>query len=658
MNIAFIGFLGVRMLMIQSDTLSNVVVTANRQANKVEFVAAAVTQSKIQKGSINTPEGLTNLPGIFIQRTNQGGGSAFVRGLTGNQTLLLLDGIRFNNSTFRYGPNQYLNTIDPFNLDKVEVLLGSGSVQYGSDALTGAVQLFTLNPEFSNQIKWGGIHSARWGSQGMEKSLLNRISYQSSKLSAFASIGYKSFGDISRGGNNILQKPTGYDETNVLSKIRIKLSENWQIETLIQQNQQKNVPVYHKVQLENFAVNEMSLQRYQRGYVKLKGEFKHPLIQSLELISSIQNSLEDRKLQKNGSSTTRYESDEINTVGFTAQIKSQFNSIHSAMSGIEIYSDDINSSRKDINPTKTQKLRGLYPDNSQYTSLSAFSLHQWQLNKWAINAGLRYQQSIAALPDTTVGNSTISLGALVYDIGTAYQLNPNNFLFVNYSTGFRAPNMDDLGSLGIVDFRYELPAFQLKPEYSINKTLGLRKKVGNWRSEWVLFHTQLENIITRVKTSEIIQSYSVYKKENIDKAYLYGFEINQTLLISPSFTVKSQISYTYGQNVSQNEPMRRIPPLHGNVGLQYQNAKWNMDVNWLFADRQDRLSAGDKADNRMNSSGTAGWGIINTQISYQINPHIRVNMQGLNLNNVPYRMHGSGIDGVGRSLFMQLNYQW
>lgn len=572
--------------------------------------------------------------------------------------MLLLDGIRFNNSTFRYGPNQYLNTIDPFNLDKVEVLLGSGSVQYGSDALTGAVQLFTLNPEFSNQIKWGGIHSARWGSQGMEKSLLNRISYQSSKLSAFASIGYKSFGDISRGGNNILQKPTGYDETNVLSKIRIKLSENWQIETLIQQNQQKNVPVYHKVQLENFAVNEMSLQRYQRGYVKLKGEFKHPLIQSLELISSIQNSLEDRKLQKNGSSTTRYESDEINTVGFTAQIKSQFNSIHSAMSGIEIYSDDINSSRKDINPTKTQKLRGLYPDNSQYTSLSAFSLHQWQLNKWAINAGLRYQQSIAALPDTTVGNSTISLGALVYDIGTAYQLNPNNFLFVNYSTGFRAPNMDDLGSLGIVDFRYELPAFQLKPEYSINKTLGLRKKVGNWRSEWVLFHTQLENIITRVKTSEIIQSYSVYKKENIDKAYLYGFEINQTLLISPSFTVKSQISYTYGQNVSQNEPMRRIPPLHGNVGLQYQNAKWNMDVNWLFADRQDRLSAGDKADNRMNSSGTAGWGIINTQISYQINPHIRVNMQGLNLNNVPYRMHGSGIDGVGRSLFMQLNYQW
>ncbi|MHA8066522.1 TonB-dependent receptor plug domain-containing protein [Aquirufa sp. ROCK2-A2] len=658
MNIAFIGLLGVRMLMIQSDTLSNVVVTANRQANKVEFVAAAVTQSKIQKGSINTPEGLTNLPGIFIQRTNQGGGSAFVRGLTGNQTLLLLDGIRFNNSTFRYGPNQYLNTIDPFNLDKAEVLLGSGSVQYGSDALTGAVQLFTLNQEFSNQEKWGGIHSARWGSQGMEKSLLNRISYQSSKLSAFASIGYKSFGDISRGGNNILQKPTGYDETNVLSKIRIKLSENWQIETLIQQNQQKNVPVYHKVQLENFAVNEMSLQRYQRGYVKLKGEFKHPLIQSLELISSIQNSLEDRKLQKNGSSTTRYESDEVNTVGFTAQIKSQFNSIHSAMSGIEIYSDDINSSRKDINPTKTQKLRGLYPDNSQYTSLSAFSLHQWQLNKWAINAGLRYQQSIAALPDTTVGNSTISLGALVYDIGTAYQLNPNNFLFVNYSTGFRAPNMDDLGSLGIVDFRYELPAFQLKPEYSINKTLGLRNKVGNWRSEWVLFHTQLENIITRVKTSEIIQSYSVYKKENIDKAYLYGFEINQTLLISPSFTVKSQISYTYGQNVSQNEPMRRIPPLHGNVGLQYQNAKWNMDVNWLFADRQDRLSAGDKADNRMNSSGTAGWGIINTQISYQINPHIRVNMQGLNLNNVPYRMHGSGIDGVGRSLFMQLNYQW
>jgi outer membrane receptor protein involved in Fe transport len=658
MSLSVIGILSIQLMFGSSDTLTNVVVSASRQENLVKQIPAAVTQQKIEKNSLNTPEALANLPGVFIQRTNQGGGSAFVRGLTGNQTLLVLDGIRFNNSTFRYGPNQYLNTIDPFNLDKVEVLRGTGSVQYGSDALTGAVQLFSHQTEFSNRPQLSGQHSLRWASQGMEKSSLNRINYQSSNISAYFSAGLKNFGDISRGGNNALQNPTGYDESNLLAKATYKLSSKWQLEALWQQNQQKNVPVYHKVKLENFAINEMSLQKYERAYAKLNGTLNHPVWQSLEMIASVQNSLENRKLQKNGSSTTRLESDHIQTLGLSTQIKSQFLNNYSAISGIEMYSDLIHSSRKDVNQNSTKNTRGLYPDQSRYTSLSIFSLHQWQVQNWSINAGLRYQQSIANLLDSTVGNAKVSLGALVYDVGINYEVNKSNNLFFNYSTGFRAPNMDDLGSLGIVDFRYEFPAYQLKPEYSFNKTLGWRKSTNKWTGEWVIFHSQLENIINRIKTKEVIQSYTVYRKENIDKAYLYGFEVNQSVLLFPQFILKAQVSYTYGQNVSQNEAMRRIPPLHGNVQTEYTSQNWSWSLNWIFADRQDRLSAGDKSDNRMNPNGTAGWGIVNAQVKYRFNPHLQLSMQGLNLNNVPYRMHGSGIDGIGRSLFVQLNFQW
>jgi outer membrane receptor protein involved in Fe transport len=139
---------------------------------------------------------------------------------------------------------------------------------------------------------------------------------------------------------------------------------------------------------------------------------------------------------------------------------------------------------------------------------------------------------------------------------------------------------------------------------------------------------------------------------------LYGFEVNQSVLLFPQFILKAQVSYTYGQNVSQNEAMRRIPPLHGNVQTEYTSQNWSWSLNWIFADRQDRLSAGDKSDNRMNPNGTAGWGIVNAQVKYRFNPHLQLSMQGLNLNNVPYRMHGSGIDGIGRSLFVQLNFQW
>lgn len=658
MHFLVIPLLSIRFFLTNSDTLSNVVVSATRTNSNFQTLPVAISRQTISQSSLNTPEAFSSISGIFMQRTNQGGGSAFVRGLTGNQTLLILDGIRFNNSTFRYGPNQYLNTIDPFNLEKVEVLKGSGSVQYGSDALTGAIQLFTTTPQYKESSEFTGNHIARWASQGMEKSLLNRISFQSKKITAFFSAGYKSFGDISRGGSNTLQQPTGYEESNLLSKFRFKLSQKWEMEALIQQNQQYHVPVFHKIQLENYAVNEMALQNYQRAYVKWIANFNSQIVKSFDFISSYQRNIEDRTLQKNASLTTRYESDHVQTLGWISQIKSTLGQQHSATTGVELYHDLIGSTRKDINSIKTIPLRALYPDGSDYYSFSAFSLHQWQSKRWQFNAGVRYQQNTAVIPDTSVGKSTISMGAFVYDLASSYALNKRNILFFNYSTGFRAPNMDDLGSLGIVDFRYEYPAYQLKPEYSSNKTLGFRTKNGKWKSEWVIFHSDLSNLINRVKTTEIVQNYPVYRKENIDKAYIWGFEIDQQYQLNEQFDLKGNLSYTFGQNITQNEPLRRTPPLHGYFSIDYHPNQWNIGLQWIFADRQDRLSSGDKADNRMNPNGTPGWGIINSQVKYLLNSHILMSLQGINLTNVLYRMHGSGIDGMGRSVFLQLNYQW
>ena len=62
---------------------------------------------------------------------------------------MLVDGIRLNNSTFRLGPNQYLATIDPGQIERIEVVRGSGSVLYGSDALGGVINILTTRPQFS-----------------------------------------------------------------------------------------------------------------------------------------------------------------------------------------------------------------------------------------------------------------------------------------------------------------------------------------------------------------------------------------------------------------------------------------------------------------------------------------------------------------------------
>ena len=646
------------------DTLANVVVSASRQqiSNlKTPYSVSVFQQKDIEKlASRATPDMLSNIPGVFIQKTNLGGGSAFVRGLTGNQTLLIIDGIRFNNSTFRYGPNQYLNNIDPSIISKIELLKGSGSVQYGSDALTGVVNFFTLQPEFTAQKTFGGQLSARVATEGMELSEQLKMTYTSENTGIVFVGANKQFGDIVRGGGLGLQRPTGYNEWDFFGKIRQQLSKTWILEGLIQTTQQSQVPVFHKIQLENFKINEMDLQKYQRSYLKAIGQYENPLFKKIEFSVSQQTSIEQRKLQKNTSTTLRAERDEINTMGILADVQSQFSSTWSAHSGIDYFNDRINSTRQDINLTNNsiKALRGLYPNNAGYQYQSVYSIHHLDLDAWQIETGLRFHQNVASLPDTTLGLTKVKSSALVYSLGVARAISQGISIYANTSSGFRAPNMDDLGSLGIVDFRYELPAFDLKPEYSQNYEIGIKISKAKFFQELTIFQTELENLITRLKTSNVLQGYSVYEKRNVDKAILRGGEWSGRYELSNSVSAKANISYVYGQSVTLNEPMRRIPPLHGGFSLSYARKNLFLNSELLFAATQDRLSAGDKADNRMNPLGTPGWAIVNVQANYLFNSHFSVSLQAQNLGDVDYRMHGSGINGVGRSLWGQIHLKF
>ena len=646
------------------DTLANVVVSASRQqiSNlKTPYSVSVFQQKDIEKlASRATPDMLSNIPGVFIQKTNLGGGSAFVRGLTGNQTLLIIDGIRFNNSTFRYGPNQYLNNIDPSIISKIELLKGSGSVQYGSDALTGVVNFFTLQPEFTAQKTFGGQLSARVATEGMELSEQLKMTYTSENTGIVFVGANKQFGDIVRGGGLGLQRPTGYNEWDFFGKIRQQLSKTWILEGLIQTTQQSQVPVFHKIQLENFKINEMDLQKYQRSYLKAIGQYENPLFKKIEFSVSQQTSIEQRKLQKNASTTLRAERDEINTMGILADVQSQFSSTWSAHSGIDYFNDRINSTREDINLTNNsiKALRGLYPNDAGYQYQSVYSIHHLDLDAWQVETGLRFHQNVASLPDTTLGLTQVKSSALVYSLGVARAISQGISIYANTSSGFRAPNMDDLGSLGIVDFRYELPAFDLKPEYSQNYEVGIKISKAKFFQELTLFQTELENLITRIKTSQFIQAYPVYEKRNVDKAFLRGGEWSGRYDLSNSVSAKANISYVYGQSVTLNEPMRRIPPLHGGFSLSYARKNLFLNSELLFAATQDRLSAGDKADNRMNPLGTPGWAIVNVQANYLFNSHFSVSLQAQNLGDVDYRMHGSGINGVGRSLWGQIQLKF
>ena len=72
----------------------------------------------------SAPDALRYEPGVFVQQSAHGQGSAYLRGMTGQQTLLLFDGIRLNNATFRQGPNPYFFTLDARTLQAIEVQRG------------------------------------------------------------------------------------------------------------------------------------------------------------------------------------------------------------------------------------------------------------------------------------------------------------------------------------------------------------------------------------------------------------------------------------------------------------------------------------------------------------------------------------------------------
>ena len=199
---------------IQPKSLTEVVVSSQRKSTALLQVPYLVEKTSAKTISTyqprTTPEALIGLNGVFVQKTNHGGGSPFVRGLTGNQVLMLVDGIRLNNSTFRYGPNQYLNTIDPFSIGHIEVAKGTGSVQYGSDALGGVIQVFSKEPEFSKgKASWSGNVLGKWMSGGMEKTGHADMNYSGEKMAAQVGLTYRDFGDLIGGDTTGRQSPSG-----------------------------------------------------------------------------------------------------------------------------------------------------------------------------------------------------------------------------------------------------------------------------------------------------------------------------------------------------------------------------------------------------------------------------------------------------------------
>jgi outer membrane cobalamin receptor len=650
-----------------ADTLApqkipEIVVTANRHGSMRMNTPEAIssTESKtIEKFQLRTaPEALMQSAGVFVQKTNHGGGSPFLRGLTGNQTLLLVDGIRLSNATTRYGPNQYFNTIDLFSIEKIEVLRGGGSVQYGSDAMGGTVQSFSHEVQTTKKPVWGGNVLSRIATQGMEQSLHGRINFSNTKLAITGGVTRRDFGDLVGGDTTGRQSPTGYKEFDFDLKGKILLSPSSTLTMAYQNVQQRNVPVFHKIVLENYTVNEMDPQKRTLAYLRLNQDIKSGFLETAVITASCQQNEEGRNLRKNGTNTLRTENDQVFTMALSGEVLTSNNRGWSANSGVEVYHDLINSTRTDktISTLDDVSKRGLYPDGATMTSMAIFTMHTMDLKHWIITAGTRFNTFVNTVQDKELGEIILTPSSLVGNIAVLRKLDENSIFFVSVNSGFRAPNIDDLGTLGIVDFRYETPNFDLKPEHSLQYQIGYKYQTQRLRGDLYLYRNELYNLVVRSRIAgDSIEGYPVYQKENVERAYVQGAETAWNFELSKTWQLNGSLTYTYGHNLTKNEPMRRIPPLFGRVSLEYRIKKWNINIECQAAGKQSRLAAGDKEDNRIPAGGTPGWKVFNLNSSYEIR-NFTFDLGLLNLFNKDYRYHGSGINGYGRSAMLTVNF--
>ena len=651
-----------------ASNLQEVLITATRKksaALSIPYSFNLISRKEMDEHQFRTtPESLVGTTGVFIQKTNHGGGSPFVRGLTGNQNLLLVDGIRFNNATFRFGPNQYLNTVDAYSIAAIEVARGTGSVQYGSDALGGVIQVFTKDPAFSTIKKFSATAIGKAVTDNMEYTGRAEVQYQSEKLSVLAGYTNRSFGDLIGGDSTGKQSPSGYKELGFDAKLKWKVAGNAIITLAHQYLQQKDVPLFHRVALENFAYYFFAPQQRQMSYAKLDITGKNKLLVKVTFTASLQKSLERRSYYKNGANHSFIEEDKVTTGGLTVDVSSVISKNWTANTGIEYYNDKVNSSKNQtgIASNETVTMRGLYPNDASSGNFSLYSLHHVKINRFVVEAGLRYNSFSIKIPDTTttaikLGDVVVTPASIVSNIALLYRINQLQSVYSSFSTGYRTPNIDDMGSLGLVDFRYEIPAYNLKPEKSYNTEIGYRFSNQKIKTAVAFFYMQLSDLITRVQVpGQQVGGYNVYTKENSQQSYLKGLEASFDYRFSKSFDIKTGASYAYGQNLTRNEPMRRIPPFNGRVLLNYRKLKWIAAMEYLFAGKQNRLAQGDKDDNRIPAGGTPGWNIINVYGGYAAT-HYSIRMGVQNIFNQDYRTHGSGINAVGRSgwISMQVN---
>jgi hemoglobin/transferrin/lactoferrin receptor protein len=665
----------------KAAAIPEVIITATRSENsaaKVPAVVKTLDQKQMAERLVRTfPEALRETPGVMIQKTSNGQGSPFIRGFTGFRNLMLIDGIRFNNSTFREGPNQYWNTIDPYALDRVEVLPSQGGTLYGSDAIGGTVNAFTKDSGFLREAEGGffthGQADYRWSSA--ERSNVQHAEAsigQGQRWGLHVGVTLNQFADVRTPQG--IQRQTGYDQWAFDVRLDVALDDHWQLTGVHQQSRQNDAWRTHvttaAVVYEGTTLGTDRLRLFDQerslSYLRLAGKDLDGMIDAASLTVSLQTAGEEQ-FRITGAGVRSFNDVDISTLGVDLQFESD-SPIGRLVYGLDYYHDWLETDG-------ANNFAGAVADDASYDLLGIFLQDSIDVGeRFHLILGGRYTHVRAV-----AGKFRNPVGGAV----TAYSNEWQNFsasarfivdlderdryqLFGGVSQSFRAPNLsdltrDDLSATGII----EIPSTGLNPEIYLTYEIGLKAQTESVTASFAYFFTQIEDMIVRRATGVPGQ----VSKANGGDGYMQGIEFAARWQIDPHWSIFGQIAWVEGEadqfigttQQTRREPLGKVAPLNAFGGVRWQtrdNRFWTELVCLTYGEAA-RLNTADQADtSRIPPNGTPSFWLVSLRGGCKVNEHLVLTASLDNLLNETYRYHGSGSNepGFGATLGATVNF--
>lgn len=702
--------------------LDEIVVSASKFEEKRKDVAkqVQVIQSKeLEFISQQTSADVMFQSGnIMVQKSQMGGGSPIIRGFEANKVLIVVDGVRMNNAIYRGGHLQNIITLDNSILEKTEITYGPGSVVYGSDALGGVMHFFTKKPILADSgrnllTKLSAYN--RFSSANKEITNHLDINIANKRFGSLSSLTYSDFNDLRMGGtrspmlndwgkstfyvdrlnnkdtmvtntNNLIQKFTGYKQLDLLQKFLFKQNNNISHLFNIQYSTTSDIPRYDRLSEITANGQPRSAAWYYGPQNRLfvSYSFSHQgrsiFHNEAKLVIAYQNIEESRHNRNFGSQNLnhRIENVKLWTVNFDLSKKIAH---HELRYGLDIAINSVRSSayRDLINSNKVVALDTRYPNGgSSMNTYAAYLTHSWEIsNKLIFTDGLRLSAirlnskftdtSFFKFPFTQANQHSQAING---NLGLIYMPTDDWRMVILGSSGFRAPNVDDMAKVfETAQGTLIVPNAQLRPEYlysiesSVSKTFD--KKI---RIDGTVFYSWFVDAITtrkfKYQGKDSIEydgkKSAIFANVNAKHAFIYGTSISLNAELTKSFSINSTLNYTYGRikTDSIDYPLDHIAPTFGKIGFllsikrlksecwtQFSGAKNSKDFNLMGEDNQQYSFDTKKGY-------YPGWYTLNARAAYSINRHLQVQIAVENILDQYYRTFASGLSAPGRNMMI------